>query len=352
MNILIDIGHPAHVHLFRNLALEMQKKGHVFHFTVREGEHESALLKKYGFNYTIIGKKQKGILKKVLGILIFTFRILRASGKFKPDLFLSHGSMYAGYAALLSGKKHIALEDTGNMEQLIFSKPVSDIILSPMSLQVDLGKKHIRYKGFHELAYLHPSRFSPDEKVLEELGVAPGEKFVILRFVSWNASHDLGQSGMNMEYKALLINKLSAVSKVFISGENHLPAEFEKNSLRISPHRFNDALYFASLYVGEGATSASECAMLGTPAIYISSISPGTLKEQERFGLVHCFRDPEGLIEKALEILQMNESKTVYRTKKDIMLKEMIDVTSFLTWFVEFYPQSKSSYQGSPFWKE
>ena len=92
------------------------------------------LLKENGFSYAIIGRKQKGHLWKLLGIFRFSYKIFKIARKFKPDLFLSHGSMYAGYAALFTGKKHIALEDTGNMEQLFFSKPVSDVILSPASL--------------------------------------------------------------------------------------------------------------------------------------------------------------------------------------------------------------------------
>ncbi len=117
--------------------------------------------------------------------------------------------MYAGYAAFLTGKKHIALEDTGNMEQLFFSRPVSDVILSPQSLQVDLGKKHIRYNGFHELAYLHPERFNPDISVLNELNVKEKEKFVIMRFVSWNATHDFRQSGLSLKQKSELIEEIS-----------------------------------------------------------------------------------------------------------------------------------------------
>ena len=34
MRVLIDIGHPAHVHLFTHFALEMQSKGHKFYLRV------------------------------------------------------------------------------------------------------------------------------------------------------------------------------------------------------------------------------------------------------------------------------------------------------------------------------
>ena len=44
MRILIDIGHPAHVHLFKNFAWQMQEKGHKVLFTCREKEFEIDLL--------------------------------------------------------------------------------------------------------------------------------------------------------------------------------------------------------------------------------------------------------------------------------------------------------------------
>ncbi len=341
MKILVDIGHPAHVHLFKNLAHEMTGNGHEFFFTVREGESQAVLLEKYGFNYKVIGKKQKGPIRKILGIPTFSFKILKYARQFKADIFLSHGSMYAGYAALLAGKKHIALEDTGNMEQLFFSKPVSDVILCPRSLKVNLGKKQIRYNGFHELAYLHPNRFKPDISVLKELDVKEGEPFVILRFVSWNATHDFRQSGLSYDQKTELINEILKFAKVFISSESSLPEDFEQYALRIAPERLHDALSYAFMYIGEGATTASECAMLGTPAIYISTISPGTLEQQERYGLVTCIRNSGALIEKVNEIINMPDLKNEFQHRRTRMLSENIDVTSMLIWFVENYPQSK-----------
>ena len=320
----------------------MINKGHVFFFTVREGEHQCQLLKENGFKYAIIGHKQKGKIRKLVGIFIFSYRIFRIARRFKPDLFLSHGSMYAGYAALIYGRKHIALEDTGNIEQLVFSKPVSDIILSPCSLNLNLGKKHIKYNGFHELAYLHPKRFKPDISVLDELRIRNGEVFVILRFVSWNATHDFGQYGLLLDQKISLVKEISKYAKIFISSENALPPEFEEYTLRIAPHRLHHALYYSSMYIGEGATTASECAMLGTPALYVNTISAGTLEQQEQYGLITCFRNFEGLIEKAVSILKTPFMKEEILKRRNKMLDENIDVTALLIWFVENYPESQA----------
>ncbi len=87
MRILIDIGHPAHVHIFKFLAADLINKGHEFHFTVRESENNSYLLNKFGFKYTCIGKKKKGSLRKLLGIINFTLQICKVSRRFKPDMF-------------------------------------------------------------------------------------------------------------------------------------------------------------------------------------------------------------------------------------------------------------------------
>ena len=166
MKILIDIGHPAHVHIFKNIVFEMQVKGHEFFFTVREGENETQLLQKYGFSFRRIGRKQKGTINKLLGIIAFSYKIFREAVKFKPDIFLSHGSMYAGYASRFLRKPHIALEDTGNMEQIRLSLPVSDFIISPDILNLDFGDKNITYNGNHELMYLTPPYFIPDKSII------------------------------------------------------------------------------------------------------------------------------------------------------------------------------------------
>ena len=50
---------------------------------------------------------------------------------------------------------------------------------------------------------------------------------------------------------------------------------------------------------------ASECAVLGTPAIYVNSLTAGSLEEQEkRYGLIFGFRNSNGVIEKGIELLK------------------------------------------------
>ena len=44
MNILIDIGHPAHVHVTKHFAHEMEQRGHHVLFTCRQKEFIIQLL--------------------------------------------------------------------------------------------------------------------------------------------------------------------------------------------------------------------------------------------------------------------------------------------------------------------
>ena len=268
---------------------------------------------------------------------------------YKPDIFLSFASTYAAHASFILRKPHIAFDDTEHSKYEIFLyRPFTKVILNPQCFKKDFGKKQIRFKGFMELCYLHPKYFSPDSNVLSRLGLKEAETFILLRFVSWTASHDLGEKGFSSEAKISLVKELSARARVFISAENKLPDELESYRLPVSPEKLHDVLFYATLYIGEGATTASECAVIGTPAIYVNPLSSGTLEEQERLGLLHSFRNPAGVLEKALELLNKPDLKVEFRWCRDVMLSQTIDVTGFMVWFVENYPDSVEVMKENP----
>ena len=340
MNILIDIGHPAHVHLFKHFAREMNLKKHQVHFTVRDKEFEIALLEHEGLSYTNFGKHYKTTSGKIWGLLKFTWLVIRTSLRFKPHIYLSHGSVYTAIASRFLRKPNIALEDTGNWEQVRLYKPFTDAILTSTSFHMNYGEKQTNYKGYHELAYLHPKYFTPDKSVLKELGVKKDEKYFILRFVSWIASHDVGQKGLSFEEKTRLIDLLRIHGKVFISSEGQLDAELEPFRFILPPEKMHDALAFADLFIGEGATMASECAILGTPAVYVNSMEAGTIDDQEKYGLVYHFRSGNGVLEKVKELVNDKHLKSKTLKRRKLLLNDKIDVTGLLVWFVENYPDS------------
>lgn len=345
MRILIDIGHPKQVHIFKNFTWETQKRRHEILFTARDKEITIYLLRKFGFEYLSLGKHYKSIKGKIFGLIKYDFLLYRISRKFNPDIFLSHGSIYAAHVSFLCNRPHICNEDTGNMEQIRLYIPFTDILLTSNAYQRDHAKKQIRYNGYSELSYLHPNYFKSDPAILDYLKVKRDEKFVIMRFVSWKASHDIGQKGLSLVMKRKAVKELSKYAKVFISSEEELPDDLKPYQIKIPPEKMHDALYYATMYLGEGATMSSECACLGTPAIYVSSLEVGCCTEQEKkYGLVFNYseslEDQELSIKKGLELLKAPNLKQKWQKRRKKMLSEKIDVTAFMVWFIENYPES------------
>lgn len=333
MRILIDIGHPGHVHLFKHLAHRIERDGGEVLFTVRDKECELELLQAEHFPYKNFGKHYKSLWGKLWGLVKFDLEMFWTALQFKPDLLLSHGSIYASHTAFLMGKKHLSLEDSGNMEQIVLYRPFTEVILTPEVLVEKLGPKQIRYNGYHEIAYLHPNYFNPNIEAYQWLGLETGDPYAIIRFVSWNATHDVGHKGLSNEDKIRVVEKLSKKMKVFISAEADLPEELEQYKIRLAPEQLHDALYYADIVVSEGTTIASEAGVLGTPAIYINSISRSYVEDQEKYGLVYNTSESGKVFNLIDQILA--EDRAVYRERRKKLLADKINVTDFLYDFIE-----------------
>ena len=348
MRIIIDIGHPAHVHLFRFFTVGMVAKGHDILFTYRKKEYEEYLLDKFGFTAVSLGKHRRSSAGKLFSLISSVIRMYFVARKFRPDMFLSHGSLIAAQASWLYRRPHIALEDTGNREQVRLYLPFTSVVLTSESFQDNYGLKQVRYNSFHELAYLHPNYFIVDQSFKKQLGLAEDDKFIIVRFISWSASHEKGISGLSAAEKWDLVTALSKYGKVFISSEGEVPSNLKSHLYPLAPETIHQALANADLFVGEGATMASESCMLGTPAIYVNSQTAGTINAQAGYGLVFQFLNYTGVNEKALEILLDPGSKVKFRSKRDRFLADKIDLTRLLIWFIESWPESFALIKADP----
>lgn len=352
MKILIDIGHPAHVHYFKNFTSKMQDKGHVVIFTCRDKEIVVNLLHHYGFKFFNFGKPYKSSFGKIFGLFYFTFRLFLVAIKQKPDMYIN-ATMYSAIVAWIMRKPHISLEDTYNMEQVRLYSPFTNCILTGDYEHPPMGKKEIKYAGYQELLYLHPNEFKPDISIYKTLGISEGEKFVIIRFVSWGASHDLGHKGISYQNKIKAIEEFSKFAKVFITSEGPLPKELESFRIKIPPQRLHDALAFCSLMWGESFTIPAECSVLGIPSVINHNTCSYYLKEQEeKYGLCYNYseslEDQEKAIKKGVELLQKEDLQDVWLNKKNALLADKIDVTAFLVWFIENYPQSVQVMKDNP----
>ncbi len=350
MRILLAIGHPGHVHHFKNFIWEMESKGHVIKVLAVDKEMVRSLLETFDIPYTLVMNSGKNLSEHLINMISSDYKVLKIAKEFQPDIFVGRASPFLAHISAIQRKPYIAFSDTEHAKLIKWvTFPFADSICTPSCFSMDVGNKHIRYHGYTELAYLHPNRFTPNPAVLTEIGLTEGDPFIIVRFVSWQASHDVGQHGILD--KVGLVKALEQYGRVLITSEGALPEELQPYQIRVSPEKLHDLLYYATLYVGEGGTTASEAAVLGTPSLYVSSLAGtmGNFIELEgTYGLLYSFTDGDAALSKAIEILEDPESKEKWRTKRDRLLADKIDVTAFMVWFVENYPRSITEMKEHP----
>jgi len=341
MKILIDICHPAHVHFYKNFIWEMEKRGHIIKVTSRKKDVTSYLLNYYKINHKVLSIH----IRNLLHLSIETFhrwqRLLKIIKKFKPDIITDVGGAFIAFPSKVCNTKSIVFTDTEFVPiNKFITYPFSENILTPKCFFKNLGKRHIKYDGYHELAYLHPKYFKPNPSVLDKANLSKDETFTIIRFVSWGASHDIGHSGISFENKKKAVENFSKFGKVLITSEKELPYPLDKYRISVPPEDIHSLIYYSNLLYGESATMSSEAAVLGTYSIYIDDEGRGYTDEQEkRFGLVNNFNESNSSqllsIEKGNEILDDNNSKKEARAKSKKLLNEKIDVTKFMIEFFE-----------------
>lgn len=350
MRILIDMGHPGHVHLFKNFIREMEKRGHEVKITARNKEITLQLLRKYAFDFVQTGSGKAGNTNLIWEWISRDREVFKISRKFCPDILLGVGNPSIAHTSMLLRKPSVIFTDTEHAKfgnKVTF--PFASAICTPSCYKETIGKTQICYNGYHELAYLHPNYFNPNPDVLTELGLVEGDPFTIIRFVSWQASHDVGQHGIRD--RVGLVKALEQYGRVIITSEGALPLELQPYQLRVSPEKLHDLLYYAALYIGEGGTTASEAAVLGTPSIYVSSLvgSMGNFIELEKtYDLLYSFTDDSSALSRAIELLQDPASKENWRNKRELLLEDKIDVTAFMVWFIENYPRSFAEMEEHP----
>ena len=346
MKIVIDFGHPAHVHYFKHFIKAITDNGHEIMCFARERYPIQELLNAYGIEAINRGKGYNNGTGKVWNTLRIIYLMYRNARSFKPDICMSFGGLYTTLLAQLVRAKAISLDDTETAKwQQIICLPLVDLILTPSCYKIDLGKKQIKFPGTMDMAYLHPNRFTPDESVLDELGLEISERFAIVRFVSWNAHHDLGCKGMTLANKIRLVKELSGIMRVFVTSEGAVPDELREHQCSIMPQKMHDVLYYAHMIAGESGTMSSEAAILGTSAVFMNNARFGCLEYFGDMGLISMYNesidDQERAIHRAVEIARNDHQKVDNCKIIQEHLKKMLDFTDFLVWLVEHYPQSK-----------
>lgn len=355
MKILIFLSHPAQFLFYKNAVNLLKDNGHQIYVLIKTKDVLSELLDESGWEYINIIPWERGKSRFAIfwSLLRRGFKITRFAARNKIDLLMGSDASLAHAGKLLGIPCVTTLEDDyvviKNLARLTF--PFTTHILAPENC--DVGKWHkkkIAYPGYMKLAYLHPQRFIPD---LSKAGLNALTPFFLIRISGLTAHHDFGMKGLGQELLDKIVAKLEVNGKVFFSSETTLPEEYLHKKLNIPLSNIHHCLNFAKLLISDSQSMTMEAAMLGIPSIRISSFAGkiSVLEELEhRYGLTFGFQpeSEDGIIQKITDLLQMPDLHTIFQKRRQNMLDEKIDVTSFLVWFIENYPESGTIMQQNP----
>lgn len=348
--VLFDICHPAEVHHFTPVYRQLVARGWQGLFAAKSKDVTEALLRSYDVPYTVFATSQRSLGRKVWQAPLELLRFFRLVRRFRPSLLVSTLSLHSSWIAAMLGVPHIVFADTEHRRLLdALTVPLVTWMVTPNAYHRSWGKRHIRYAGNHELAYLHPKRFRPNPSIRQTLGLTASESYVVLRIVAWQAFHDVGQHGLAPDQLNALVRALESTHRVFITSEGGIPDALQAYRLPTPPEALHHVLYDADAYIGEGATTASEAVCLGTPAILVNSLRVGYCDEESRAGLL---RQYESLTPEELpEVLRFIEGKQSLARHQEF-IRSHIDVAAFMTWLISDYPASVKTIRDNPQWQE
>ena len=341
MKILININHPAHVHYYRNFIKLMEAKGHQFCVINRDSKMINQLLDYYGIEHTIRNKRpeKKGTIPSLMYLLKMILWCIRKSFAFHPDMYMGFASSACAITAWMFRKPSILIDDTehNSMTHKLYM-PVCSKVLTPFYFKKDLGNKdkQVRFNAYVEQLYLHSAYFKSSTQVLEELGVKSKE-YVIVRYVAYDAHHDLKVHPIPEEIKKTIVKEISKQYKVFVSLEKSVKDPFyDDYVLKISPEKMHDLEANAKFMVAEGATMASEAFLLGVPYLYLNPLIVGYIDYQCTQYPNRCFKTTNA--DEALKIVnQLMDIKIDSDAERRKVEGQTINPTEYLVKFVENY---------------
>lgn len=353
--ILFDVGHPAHVHLFKNIARQLQKDGHEIFFTCRKQPISQDLLKKEGFEYRAIGRKHTTLIGKALMSLHQALWMYGFVKRKHIDVGVSSGIVLTMVSRLTRMRAIVMDDDDDAVEPLTvrFGHRHAYAVMTPAAIRRSTDNA-VYYNGTHELAYLHPQYFHPDPSVLDETGVKEGERFFVMRFVAFHGHHDINEGGLSLAQKMRTVKLLSGYGRVIITSETPLPEQLEPYRMAVPTEKMHSLLSYASLYVGDSQTMTSEAAILGVPAIKCNTFAgrlsvPNEL--EENYGLCYSYRPDQfdDFLRQVEQIAKEPSNTELWAEKRLKFLSDKIDVARFVAQYLEKIPtQTKNRADFTP----
>lgn len=287
MRALVDIVHPADVLFFKRPIERLMARGDTVMILSREKDVANALLDQFGFAYETVSQAGRGLVGLARELAARDLAVWRKARRFRPDVLTGFGGVAAAHVGAATRAPSCVFYDSENATlQTRITWPFVTRLTVPEAYDGPTPKERtVRAPGVKELSYFHPDGFKPDAAIARSHGWAPERDLFLVRMVDWRANHDGGKSGPGGAWRGV-VETLRRHGDVVISSEAALPDDLEHYAFRGPPGDLHHLMAHARLLVGESATMASECAILGAPAIYAGHDFPCHVRELAQAGLV------------------------------------------------------------------
>lgn len=353
---LFQLNHPAHFHLFKHTIQILKDKGHRVLISIKDKDILKELVKDYSFVQLSEGYRKKNLFSIVNSVFQRDKKLIKIAKNFKTDLMIGtspeigHIGPFVGVPSLFFGEDDVDLSIPMYIGALT-CYPLFSTIMAPIGVNNSIwNRKTVNYNGFQKLAYLHPNQFKADRRKVD---ISVGERYFMLRFANLQAYHDINAKGITNSLAKQIVDKLTIRGTVLISSERDLPEELKEYEFKGNKQDIHHYLYFADLYIGDSQSMAVESAMLGTPNIrfsdFVGKISVlEEIEKKYKLSIGVNSEKPQDLLNAVDEIINNNNSVKDFKSRRDTLLNDKIDVTAFMVWFIENYPNSKKIMNENP----
>ena len=357
MKVLFHLGHPAHFHLFKNVIKSLNQNNHKTYVLIKKKDVLEDLLIQSKIDFINIlpkGRKDSKIFI-MLGLIFQTLKLYFFCFKVFPKLLIGTSASIPIISKFFPSDSINVNEDDAEAIPLYskLSYPFSDVILAPKVCSVGKWEhKKINIQSYHELSYLHPNNFTPSMKVANKY-IDSSTKYFILRFAKLGAHHDTGRKGISDDIALQIVKTLEPYGKVYITSERYINENLEPYRIKINPIDMHHIMAFASLYIGDSQTMAAESGVLGVPFIrfndFVGELSYlEELENKYQLGYGIKTKNLEELFEKIEFLLNLSDKENIFKERQKRMLKDKIDYSAFLVWFIENYPDSLKKMKKNP----
>lgn len=351
MKILFYFGHPSQYLFLRNPINILKEKGIGCDLIIKSKDVLEKLLIENKESYINIlpEGRSSGRIGILTGLIKRDYRLFKHVKNKHYDLFIGTDPSLAHIGFFKRIPVITVLEDDIHVvpELARITFPFTNLILTPKECQMGIYEKRtIHYNGYMKLAYLHPCRFIKKAAIFKQ-------PYFLIRASKLDAYHDTGISGFTGPLLEKIIDLLQAKGLVYISSEGTLEKSLKPHELKINPIEMQNVLANATMLISDSQSMSMEAAMLGVPSIRFSDFA-GKISVLEKLETVYGLTfgiptsSPGKLFKKINDLLSIPDLEIEFNNRRQRMLEDKIDVTAFLVWFIENYPESARVMKENP----